>query len=63
MAQVMCPCGKILSSILLNNGEDEIIYIESNLWQCHDCGRLALEVYRGPDMREPIWYVKENNKI
>jgi hypothetical protein len=74
MAKVNCPCGHQISNVMCpspNNGwlirdmdtedEDKIdpISMGDDVWECHNCGRLAI----GNDRDNTIkWYTPENGE-
>ncbi len=69
MAQLGCPCGNRLSNCLVPNTLEGSLkgsyeYKDRDVWECPDCGRLAIDI-DDPDYPECHiikWYLPENGK-
>jgi hypothetical protein len=67
MAKLRCECGELLSNSLFpNHVEGEIRgsyeYKERDVWECDECGRLAIDVIGKDGLEEVKWYVPSDGK-
>ncbi len=68
MAQLGCPCGKRLSNVCCPNTlEGEIKgkyeYERRIVWECLECGRLAIDVKDDNDLTIVKWYLPEDGEL
>ena len=67
MAHMTCECGNRLSNVCCPNClEGEIKgayeYEHRNVWECSQCGRLAIDVKDSQGLTEVKWYKPEDEK-
>jgi hypothetical protein len=65
MAHIRCPCGNRLSNVCFPNTLEGQIkgiyeYKERDVWECADCGRLAIDIKDEVGLTEVKWYIPED---
>ncbi len=65
MAKLGCPCGNSLSNVCFPNtleGEIKGIYeyVSRNVWECAECGRLAIDMEDEQGVTICKWYNPED---
>ncbi len=68
MASLRCNCGNGLSNIMCPNTLEGDIrgsyeYKDRSVWECPNCGRLAIDVKDDDGLTIVKWYVPEDGKV
>ena len=68
MAHLLCNCGDRLSNTLCPNTLEGDLrgsyeYKDRSVWECHKCGRLAIDVKDEDGLTIVKWYIPENGEV
>lgn len=68
MARLGCPCGNSLSNVCCPNELEGDLrstygYEDRDVWECPECGRLAIDVQDENGLTVVKWYIPEDGKV